>query len=227
MERSRVALPAAVLRGPGPAPDERKRIAPRATQASAPGPAATYNPRVHPILFEIPGLGLPLRSFGVMVAAGFIVGTLIYGRLVERYSSGEPNAAERYGAVPLWILVGVILGARMLYVAVEIAKSSDVGADYLAEPWLMLAIWHGGLVMYGGLFGAMACGLWAARRQRLPLSHALDMGLTAGFFGLAIGRVGCLLVGDDFGAIGPARFRGLPLPVTRRAPAVLPAHAGS
>ena len=29
--------------------------------------------------------------------------------------------------------------------------------------------------------------------------HALDLGLTAGCFGQAIGRIGCLLVGDDYG----------------------------
>ena len=38
---------------------------------------------MHPIVFEIPGLGLPIRSFGLMVAGGFLLGMWIMNRLVR------------------------------------------------------------------------------------------------------------------------------------------------
>ena len=178
---------------------------------------------MYPILFEV--AGFPIRSFGVMVALGFVVGTMIYSRLVTRYSDDPERDVERYAAIPVWVLFGVVLGARLLYVAVEVAKGSAVGRSYLDDPLTMLFIWEGGLVMYGGLFGAMAAGLWCAKRQKVPLRHALDLGLTAGFFGLAIGRVGCLMVGDDYGGIVPEAYRGLPFPITLQVPQVLREHS--
>jgi len=178
---------------------------------------------MHPILFEIPGLGFPLRSFGVMVAAGFLLGMWVMGRLVQRYSDQPAKDLARYSAVHVWILAGVLIGARLMYVTVEVAKGSSTGQEYIDSPWTVLFIWQGGLVMYGGLFGGILFGIWKGWKEGLDLAHGLDVGLTAGFFGLALGRIGCLLVGDDYGRIVPTRYEELPFPITLRVPAELPA----
>ncbi|HVS17422.1 MAG TPA: prolipoprotein diacylglyceryl transferase family protein [Planctomycetota bacterium] len=179
---------------------------------------------MHPILFELPG-GFPVRSFGVLLAAGFRLGSWIFSRLVARFSNDPERDLAVYGALPLWILVGIVVGARAFYVVVELAKGGPTGQGYLADPLSMLAVWQGGLVMYGGLIGGLIGGMWCARRQGIPLWHAVDLGLVAGWFGLAVGRVGCLMVGDDYGAVVPARWRDLPFPITLRVPDPLPVHS--
>ncbi|MBK8180749.1 MAG: prolipoprotein diacylglyceryl transferase [Planctomycetes bacterium] len=73
---------------------------------------------MHPILFTIPGIDFPVRSFGLMVAAGFLLGTWILGKLVARMSRNPSKDVERYGALPVWVLIGVVLGARAVYVIV-------------------------------------------------------------------------------------------------------------
>ena len=188
---------------------------------------------MHPILFEIPGLGFPVRSFGLMVVLGFLLGSFLFGRLGERYSTlsrGTGPEAERlrnaeavgYASVPMWILVGILVGARAMYVIVEIFRQSDTGQRYLDDWLTIFYYWEGGLVMYGGTFGGILLGLWAAKKHRLQLPHALDLGLAAGFIGLSVGRIGCLLVGDDFGKIVPESSQDLPFPLTVRVPEVLP-----
>ena len=188
---------------------------------------------MHPILFEIPGLGFPVRAFGLMVVLGFLLGSYLFGRLGERYSEitapPGPEAdrlrnaeAVGYASVPMWILVGILIGARAMYVIVEIFRQSETGQRYLDDWMTIFYYWEGGLVMYGGTFGGIALGLWAARKHRLRLPHALDLGLAAGFTGLSVGRIGCLLVGDDFGKIVPEGSEGLPFPLTIRVPEVLP-----
>jgi phosphatidylglycerol:prolipoprotein diacylglycerol transferase len=102
------------------------------------------------------------------------------------------------------------------------ARGSEVGHEFLSTPWKIVAVWEGGLVMYGGLFGGIAGGMWGARHEGVRPVHALDLGLVAGFVGQAIGRVGCLLVGDDFGRVVPTRFEHLPFPITLRVPDPLP-----
>lgn len=177
---------------------------------------------MYPILFEIPLIGVPLRAFGLMVVLGFLVGTHLYGKLGDRYALDREADAPGFAAVPMWILVGILLGARAMYVIVEIFRGSATGQRYLDDPMTILYYWEGGLVMYGGTFGGIALGLYAARKYRLHLPHALDLGLAAGFCGLAVGRIGCLLVGDDFGKVVPEGSRDLPFPLTIRVPDPLP-----
>ncbi len=177
---------------------------------------------MYPILFEIPLIGVPLRAFGLMVVLGFLVGTHLYGKLGDRYAVDREADAPGFAAVPMWILVGILLGARAMYVIVEIFRGSATGQRYLDDPMTILYYWEGGLVMYGGTFGGIALGLYAARKYRLHLPHALDLGLAAGFCGLAVGRVGCLLVGDDFGKVVPEGSENLPFPLTIRVPDPLP-----
>ena len=177
---------------------------------------------MHPILFEIPGLGFPVRSFGVMVVTGFLVGTFVFNRLVARHTDNPEEQAQGFASIPIWILIGVLIGARLMYVVVEILRGSDVGQSFIDEPFKVFAYWEGGLVMYGGTFGGVLAGLWCAARHKIALWNALDLGLTAGFLGLALGRVGCLLVGDDFGQIAPESVHHLPFPITLNVPDPLP-----
>lgn len=175
---------------------------------------------MHPILFTIPGLDFPIRSFGVMVLLGFVLGTHLLTRWYLARSSDPERDAEGIAALPIWIMVGVIGGARLVYVAVEVARGSEVGQSFLDDPFRIFAVWKGGLVMYGGIFGAIAMGLWCTKKHRMRFPHVLDLGITAGFFGLAVGRVGCLLVGDDFGSVVTGDRASLPFPLTVTVPSL-------
>jgi len=177
---------------------------------------------MHPIVFEIPGLGLPIRSFGLMVAIGFLVGSWIVGRLAARFGDDPKEDPSRYSRVLVWTVVGVIVGARIMYVIVEILRGSPTGQGFRDDPLSILYVWKGGLVMYGGLIGAASLGLLASKREKLRPWHALDLGLVAGYVGQAIGRVGCLMVGDDYGKVVPKAWEWLPFPITLRVPSPLP-----
>lgn len=186
------------------------------------GPSLESPQTVHPILYTIPGLDFPLRSFGILLAAGFLLGSFLLGKLAERYGDDPRQDPERLSRVTVWILFGVVLGARLLYIIVEVGQQSPVGKDFVAHPVEMLKVWNGGLVMYGGLFGAIALGTLKARMEKLRVLHALDLGLIAGFVGLAVGRIGCFLVGDDYGSVVPPEYAHLPWPITLHVPQVLP-----
>lgn len=180
---------------------------------------------MHPVLFTIPGLDFPIRSFGVLLAIAFLVGAHVVSRLCGRYGDDPEGDPARWSQVVVAILIGIVVGARILYVVVEVlrALSADdpagmVGQEFMDRPWKALFVWQGGLVMYGGFAGA---AIWGTRKARLlkmrPLA-ALDCGLVAGFLGQAIGRWGCLLVGDDYGRVVPEGLEWLPFPATITVP---------
>lgn len=146
-----------------------------------------------PELFTIPGIDRPLGTFGLLVATGFLIGLAVAGKLFRRYGADRVNDPQKFGDVAMWILIGVIAGGRLAFVLVNLG-------DYLEDPLSILYIWEGGLVMYGGFILAVVLGVWKAKRMHMPAWQSLDVGLTAGFLGQAIGRLGCLAVGDDYGA---------------------------
>jgi len=206
---------------------------------------------MHPVLFRLPGLGFPIRSFGVTVACGILFAIWLWGRILERRGDDPANDPARSSQVALWIVIGVLLGARLFYVGVEVTRylTADldasmqaylsapdrvaasarlakeapdaleaasrvvVGHDFLHDPFKVLLIWQGGLVMYGGLIGGILLGLWGARKYGLEPWRALDTGLLSGFFGLAIGRWGCLMVGDDYGSRVPTGWADSWMPI--------------
>ena len=191
---------------------------------------------MHPVLFELPILGFPIRSFGVTVAAGILLGIWIWGRLAERYGDEPKEDPLRVSQVALWVVVGVLVGARIMYVMVETsrylaadvtteqvelaqtnpavlskevlesAREVGVGHDFLHDPFKIFLIWQGGLVMYGGLIGGALFGILSSRSHGLKVWNALDMSSIGAFLGLSIGRWGCLLVGDDYGGKVGASF---------------------
>jgi phosphatidylglycerol:prolipoprotein diacylglycerol transferase len=142
-----------------------------------------------PILFEIGPFRL--HSFGLMVALGFLAGTWIATRRAKSVGI-DPNAIQ--DIVFPWLLVGGLLGARVLYII------SYWDKDFAGQPLTELfAVWKGGLVFYGGLIGATIAGIMAVVRKKLPLWTTADC-LTPGIaIGHVFGRLGCLLNGCCYG----------------------------
>lgn len=147
-----------------------------------------------PELFSIELFGreIPLRTFGPLVALGFLIGVWVGTRLSRRYGADPVHDPQRCQDVAWWVLIGVVAGGRLAYVLVNLG-------DFVHRPMSVFAIWEGGLVMYGGMILAVLLGCWKARQLGMDLWMSADYGLTAGFLGQAIGRIGCLAVGDDYG----------------------------
>ncbi|MEM8932371.1 MAG: prolipoprotein diacylglyceryl transferase, partial [Acidobacteriota bacterium] len=68
----------------------------------------------------------------------------------------------------------------------------------LVQDWRMIFD-RAGIVWYGGFLAGTLAFFWIMRRRRLPYPQTLDAGGPALALGYAVGRVGCFLVGDDYG----------------------------
>jgi len=141
---------------------------------------------LHPELFHF-GF-LHIRSYGLMLAIAFLVGTWLALREARRLGLDE----DKLVTMILVVLVSSVLGARMLYVIEHIQ-------EFRREWGSVLALWQGGLTLYGGVVAGTAAGLVAARRLGLPIWVAADA-LTPSFaLGTMFGRVGCFLNGCCYG----------------------------
>ncbi len=141
---------------------------------------------MHPEIFRW-GI-LHVRSYGLMLAIAFLVGTWLGLREARRRGLEE----DRLVTVILAALVAGVLGARGLYVLEHV--------DEFRREWgSVLAVWQGGLTLYGGIVLGTAVGLATARRLGLPMWVVADALTPSLALGALFGRVGCFLNGCCYG----------------------------
>ena len=141
-----------------------------------------------------------VTTFGALVALAALTGLWIFHRELER--SRLP--ATGVDAALLGVLGG-LAGAKIVW-AIEFRNQA---------PFLSLLLSRGGLSWFGGFLGGVGVGLWSLKRRRISIMAALAAASPALAIGHAIGRIGCFLVGDDYGRPtdlpwGVAFPRGLP-----------------
>jgi len=151
-----------------------------------------------PVLFHIGPL--EITSFGAMVAIGALVGLWVFRRELAR--AGLPDAALD---AAIFGLLGGLIGAKLLYVFEHLGES----------PFLSLVLDRGGMSWFGGFVGGLLAGYITIRRRGWPLIPVLAAATPALAIGQLLGRIGCFLVGDDYGRPtslpwGVAFPRGLP-----------------
>lgn len=120
----------------------------------------------------------------MLVALGALAGIWLFTRELVR--SGLPPDAVNAAVASV---VGGLAGAKLLWTLEHLGD----------EPLTALLLSRGGMSWFGGLLGGLGTGLWMLRRHRVPLIQALAAATPALAVGHAIGRVGCFLVGDDYG----------------------------
>ncbi len=125
---------------------------------------------------------LAISPFGVMMVVAFLVAWAQMRSSYRRLGLGDE---EDVSAVLLAAGLGGIAGGKIYYAV-------------LYGDWSLL-IDRSGLVWYGALLLGAAAAIWAIHRRRLPLWSAMDATAPALSLGYGVGRVGCFLVGDDYG----------------------------
>ncbi|MEQ9620215.1 MAG: prolipoprotein diacylglyceryl transferase [Deltaproteobacteria bacterium] len=130
-----------------------------------------------------------ISSFGLMIALCFLVGYWIVSVEGKRKGLQDKLVSNMFLAA----MIGGIVGAKLLYLFENVPVS-----ELLRHP-LENLLSRGGLTYYGGFFGAILLVWIIAYRGKLSMWVVGDLAAPALAIAYAIGRVGCLLVGDDYG----------------------------
>jgi phosphatidylglycerol---prolipoprotein diacylglyceryl transferase len=144
---------------------------------------------MYPILFTIPGIGLPIYSYGVMLGLSLVVGWYMVMYLGKK--DGLPP--DKLAACYVWTAVAALLGSRVLYIITNMNEYQGAG---IVD---MFNVRKGGLVAYGGFLGGFVGSWLYLRRQRIHLLPWADIVVPTLCTGLGITRLGCLMFGCDYG----------------------------
>lgn len=97
----------------------------------------------------------------------------------------------------MWSILGVIVGARLAFVLGHLD-------EFTTDPASILRIWEGGVSLQGGILGAIAAATPYARKHGFKMLPLLDAAAPGFPLGIALGRIGDLVIGDHLGS--PTNF---------------------
>lgn len=154
-----------------------------------------------PVLFEIGPI--KIYSYGFMLVVAFYTCYFLLLKDLKRLGYD----AKLAGDIVFAAAVGGILGSKIYYLIENLDRVFDdpIGMIFSGS----------GLVFLGGLMGGTLGVTLVLRKQNLPWLKFADIVAPLLILGYAIGRVGCFLVGDDYGipthsSLGIAFENGLP-----------------
>jgi phosphatidylglycerol:prolipoprotein diacylglycerol transferase len=140
---------------------------------------------------------LPMSvGFGSITLAGSDLawcGSILISLLYTVYRS---RTADLDASILYWTcMIAIVLGLWGGYLLGFVYYGTD------GRPWAWFRFWSGGEAQYGGLLaGALAAASYLRLRKQPFLRYA-DAIAPAVALGVAIGRIGCFLNGDDFGTL--------------------------
>lgn len=146
---------------------------------------------INPVLLEIGPF--QIRYYGLFYALGFVIAYFLISYLAKKR---ELNLTKDDVAdLLLYEIIGVVLGARLVYVLVYNPLF------YLQNPFEIIAVWHGGLSFHGGLLGAIVAGYLYCKKKKIEFYDLADIAVIPVALALALGRIGNFMNAELYGRI--------------------------
>jgi len=146
--------------------------------------------------FHLGSIG-PLQWFGIIVAAGVLIGASILRRYAEWHGVSDDHIRGLTG----WITVTGFIGAHVLDVVMYQQHKPwfEINGIHPSEWPLMLKLWEG-ISSYGGFVGGALGFFFYVWWKRLPGKLMADIAIIGLLPAFSIGRIGCTVVSDHIGA---------------------------
>ncbi len=130
---------------------------------------------------------LEIRWYALAYIAAILIGWWYAVRAAKNerlWALGQVRpTAQHFDDVIVYLTLGVILGGRIVYVVFYDPRR------FMAEPWEIPAIWHGGMSYHGGFIGAMLALLLFARARAIPILPLFDICAAVAPLGSLFGRI--------------------------------------
>ncbi len=139
---------------------------------------------MYSVLFEV--FGIPVRSYGVMLVIGFLVGLWRAIKVAPKYNITKDNVYD----LGLIVIITGIVGARLVFILIN-PDTESMGQFF--------AVWEGGLSFQGGLGLATLAGGLYVWRKGISFWQCADLMAPSIAIAYAFARIGCFLNGCCYG----------------------------
>ena len=147
---------------------------------------------INPDPVAIP-IGNGIRWYGIIICAGLILAVLFCCKQSKKYGITEDNIYD----MMIWQIPLCIIGARMYYVLfnLDFYRQTDGSLNF----GKMVAIWDGGLAIYGAVIVAFFVLLLFCKRKEISFGAFADLGVMGLLIGQSVGRWGNFVNREVFG----------------------------
>jgi prolipoprotein diacylglyceryl transferase len=129
-----------------------------------------------------------VHAYGLAYVVAILAAVLIASRRWEREGGDRALVQE----VALWGVPAGLIGGRLYFLATS-------WNEVPSHSWGPLAIWDGGLGIWGGIAAGTLAGLWVLRRRGADIPRFLDAAAPALLVAQSIGRLGNYFNQELFG----------------------------
>ena len=157
---------------------------------SFPGLFGDWSVNPNPVAIPI---GNGIRWYGIIICTGLILAVLFCCRQSKKYGITEDNIYD----MMIWQIPLCIIGARLYYVIFYLDLFRN--ADGSLNPGRMIAIWDGGLAIYGAVIVAFFVLMAFCKRKKISFGAFADLGVMGLLIGQAVGRWGNFVNREAFG----------------------------
>jgi phosphatidylglycerol:prolipoprotein diacylglycerol transferase len=141
---------------------------------------------IDPVIFD--KWGIEVTWHGLFTALGVIIGVAVATAFARRAGYQEDTIYN----VALCLVIGGIIGARLLYVIENFS-------DFKDDPIDIIRVNTGGISIYGALIGgAIGAWLYAFIRKVPNIPRGADIAALGATLGMAVGRIGDIINGEHF-----------------------------
>ena len=126
--------------------------------------------------------GKAIYWYGIIIALGVVLALWFCMTQREKYGITEDDLLDAV----LWGVPLAIVGARLYYVIfyLDLFKKADGSFDWGSA----IAIWDGGLAIYGGVIAAFLTGFVLCRKKGIKMGALTDLVVMGFLIGQAVGR---------------------------------------
>lgn len=133
---------------------------------------------------------IQIKWYSIFILLAMTAASLIVGK----ESKKKGLSKDTYFDMIFYGLIFGILGARLYYVLFNFSY-------YIKQPLEILATWHGGLAIHGGLIATLLFLVFYTKKKNLNLLLLLDIIVVGLILGQAIGRWGNFFNGEAYGGV--------------------------
>ena len=155
-----------------------------------------FNP--DPIAIHI---GHGVYWYGIILACAMLAGLFLCMKQAKRFGLTEDNVLD----LVLWAVPCCILGSRIYYVIfyLDLYRNADGGLDW----GRIIAIWDGGLAIYGTVIAGVIVVLIFAKVKKLRFAAMTDLAAMGLLLGQIIGRWANFINREAFGGLTELPWR--------------------
>ncbi|MEG1658140.1 MAG: prolipoprotein diacylglyceryl transferase [Oscillibacter sp.] len=138
-------------------------------------------------------IGHGIYWYGIILAMGLLMGLLLCMKQAKHYGLTEDNVLDMI----LWAVPACIIGSRLYYIVfyLDLFRNTDGSLNW----GQMVAIWDGGLAIYGTVIAGIIVAFLYCRKKKLKFGAMTDLCVMGLLLGQSIGRWGNFVNREAFG----------------------------